>query len=220
MKTKTIIAIGAVSALGFLGFMILRSKRGFSSSIEPIPSWMRDQMRGVSWHAECPVSLDDLVLLKVRHWTPSGTVAQGELIINKNNALQIANVFRNLYAQKFPVERMDRIVKYNGDDPTSMAANNTAGFRCSTRERTKFHERGTWSEHAHGQGIDINPLYNPYVKGERIEPPGGAPYADRSVTHAQMVTPSVVQAFAQEGWKWGGDWRSAKDYQHFSVGGR
>jgi hypothetical protein len=30
----------------------------------------------------------------------------------------------------------------------------------------------------------------------------------------------VVRAFAREGWKWGGRWLGARDYQHFSVTGR
>ena len=30
----------------------------------------------------------------------------------------------------------------------------------------------------------------------------------------------VVSAFASIGWEWGGDWRSLKDYQHFSLTGR
>jgi len=27
------------------------------------------------------------------------------------------------------------------------------------------------------------------------------------------------EAFAAVGWKWGGDWTSLKDYQHFSANG-
>jgi hypothetical protein len=30
----------------------------------------------------------------------------------------------------------------------------------------------------------------------------------------------LVRAFAAVGWSWGGDWRGAKDYQHFSASGR
>jgi len=29
-----------------------------------------------------------------------------------------------------------------------------------------------------------------------------------------------VRAFTAEGWAWGGTWRSARDYQHFSRSGR
>jgi hypothetical protein len=30
----------------------------------------------------------------------------------------------------------------------------------------------------------------------------------------------VVKAFAKRGWKWGGNWKSLKDYQHFSKSGK
>jgi hypothetical protein len=30
----------------------------------------------------------------------------------------------------------------------------------------------------------------------------------------------VVRAFAAAGWAWGGAWRGARDYQHFSASGR
>jgi hypothetical protein len=29
----------------------------------------------------------------------------------------------------------------------------------------------------------------------------------------------VVRAFRSVGWRWGGNWRSLKDYQHFSATG-
>jgi hypothetical protein len=37
-----------------------------------------------------------------------------------------------------------------------------------------------------------------------------------------MIQPGgpVVRAFASIGWAWGGDWRTLKDYQHFSLTGR
>jgi hypothetical protein len=31
---------------------------------------------------------------------------------------------------------------------------------------------------------------------------------------------AVVRAFAAAGWDWGGAWRTARDYQHFSASGR
>ena len=39
-----------------------------------------------------------------------------------------------------------------------------------------------WSQHAYGAAIDINPVQNPYVRGRRVDPPAGRPFAaiDRS----------------------------------------
>ena len=220
MKRKTLVLIGALSGLGVIGFLVLRSRKQFTYKIEPIPESMKSDMKGVSWHSECPVSLEELVLVKADYLTLSGLPAKGELIVNKSQAEKVVAALKELYEMRFPLERMDRIIKYDGEDPKSMAANNTSAFRCSPLERERFHSRGTWSEHASGDAIDINPLYNPYVKGDVVQPPEGRPYVDRSKSHPYMVTPSVVSAFAKQGWKWGGDWKSLKDWQHFSAGGR
>ena len=48
------------------------------------------------------------------------------------------------------------------------------------------------------------------------------PYADRSVQAPGMIHAGdgVVQAFTAVGWTWGGTFRTAQDYQHFSATGR
>ena len=110
---------------------------------------------------------------------------------------------------------------YGGDDDRSMAADNTSGYNC---RRVAGTDR--WSDHAFGAAIDINPVQNPYVQPSGVAPPAGRRFAtlDRragadvpaGVIHADDV---VVRAFARIGWEWGGDWTSAKDYQHFSAAG-
>jgi hypothetical protein len=80
-----------------------------------------------------------------------------------------------------------------------------------------------WSEHSYGRAIDINPVQNPYVSGDgTVSPPAGAGFTDRSRAAPGMIVAddAVVRAFAAIGWEWGGDWSSAKDYQHFSASGR
>jgi hypothetical protein len=54
-----------------------------------------------------------------------------------------------------------------------------------------------------------------------VSPPAGAPYANRSRHDKGMVHRGdhAYRAFAQEDWKWGGDWSGTKDYQHFSRNG-
>ena len=123
----------------------------------------------------------------------------------------------DLYAQRFPIERMQPIDVYGGDDNRSISANNTSAFNC------RAVTGGTgWSEHAYGRAIDVNPFVNPYVKGTTVLPPEAAPYADRSRRDPGMIHAGdpVVQAFLARGWKWGGYWTSLKDYQHFSTTGR
>src|SRR6266511_238753 len=52
-----------------------------------------------------------------------------------------------------------------------------------------------------------------------VLPPAGAAYLDRRNVRPGMIVSGdvVTQAFAAEGFRWGGDWTSAKDYQHFEV---
>lgn len=171
-----------------------------------------------SWRAGCPVPLKDLRLLRLTHWGFDGRVHAGELVVNEDHARAVLGVFRELFESGFPIERMELVDVYGGEDDRSMAANNTSAFNC----RPSTGAPGEWSQHSYGMAIDINPVQNPYVtKSGNVDPPKGAAYADRS-TKAQGVihhNDAVVEAFTRIGWKWGGEWSSAKDYQHFSANG-
>jgi len=101
---------------------------------------------------------------------------------------------------------------YGGDDMTSMQDDNTSAFNCRVIAGTN-----RLSRHAYGLAIDVNPLYNPYVKGDVIQPPEGAAYLDRSRDVKGMIHAEDIcrREFMVRGWDWGGDWESRKDYQHF-----
>ena len=59
---------------------------------------------------------------------------------------------------------------YGADDDASMAANNTSGFNCR-----RVAGQRSWSEHAYGAAIDLNPVQNPYVRpGRSTRPPAAA----------------------------------------------
>ena len=170
-----------------------------------------------SWRPGCPVPVEDLRAVDVRHFGNDGAVHTGRLIVAARLAQDIVDIFRDLYVARFPVQRMEPIDKYGGDDMKSIKANNTSAFNC--REVTGG---GGWSEHAYGRAIDVNPFVNPYVKGGTVLPPEAAPYTDRSRNDPGMIhsDDAVVRAFAARGWAWGGYWSSLKDYQHFSTSGR
>ena len=80
----------------------------------------------------------------------------------------------------------------------------------------------SYSAHAYGLAIDLNPFQNPYQSGDLVIPERASAYLDRSWLRPGMITADgpVVRAFAGIGWSWGGDWQSLKDYQHFSATGR
>jgi len=190
--------------------------------VYPLPEAVIAQMTGVSWRAGCPVPLEQLALIELRHIDLTGDEQSGQLIIHKDEAAAVLSVFERLYAARFPIHQVRLIDHYGGDDDRSMADDNTSGFNC----------RGvgggaTWSQHAYGLAIDLNTIENPYVRtradgSPHVAPPAGAAFLDRTQLRPGMAVEGsvVVQAFDEIGWKWGGRWRSSKDYQHFSKTGK
>lgn len=170
-----------------------------------------------SWREGCPVHHTHLAALRVSYWGYDGQRHIGVLVMHATLTDELTQVMRQLYDARFPIRRIHPIDFYDGDDDLSMANNNTSMFNCRTVAGTD-----RWSEHAYGRAIDLNPIQNPYVKGSRVDPPAGRDWTDRShVVPGMIVRGDVVtSAFDAIGWGWGGDWRSAKDYQHFSGTGR
>lgn len=187
----------------------------FVGSSELIPDDVWTQMQGVSWKPGCPVGgRENLRLLRLSHHKPDGSVAQGELVVAASVAETIVSVFEELYQARFPIERMQRVDVYGGNDNASMRANNTSALNCRNVAGTS-----RWSQHSYGLAIDLNPLWNPWVRGSKVDPKEGAPWADRANIRPGMTTPGgpAVTAFTSRGWGWGGTWKTTKDYQHFSC---
>src|SRR5438067_3034433 len=186
----------------------------FRSTIAPIGESRRAQM--TSWHRGCPVGIDALRLVTVTYWGFDGQV-HGQLVLGRRHTRAVIRALGSLFAARFPIRRMRPIDEYRASDRRSMAADNTSAFNCRRVAGSR-----SWSEHAYGRAIDINPRENPSVEKGEVSPPAGAPYADRSRNAKGMIHAGdvVVRAFAAVGWGWGGSWNSPKDYQHFSATGR
>jgi hypothetical protein len=186
----------------------------FSSSVSTISASLATRMR-YSWRSGCPVPRSDLRYLRMTYLGFDGVARSGEMVVHRTATTKVISVFRRAYLARFPIARMRLVDDYRGSDDASMAANNTSAFNC---RRTSG---GTaWSQHSYGRAIDINPVQNPYVAGGVVEPPAGRAYVTRSPLRKGMVTWTVRDAFADIGWYWGGNWRSSKDYQHFSHNNR
>jgi hypothetical protein len=189
----------------------------FHASVTPIPAPVQQQMTGVSWRAGCPVPLSDLRLVKVSHYGFDGRVHTGRLVVNKDAATAIVEVFRRLYAVRFPISRMELVDAYGGDDFRSIEADNTSAFNC----RPVSGGSG-WSQHAYGRAIDVNPVENPYVASDGTTAHRASrPYLDRGRPRPGMAYAggALVEAFTAVGWGWGGAWSGVRDYQHFSSSG-
>ena len=186
-----------------------------------LPEEVRQRVWGVSYQENDTVSLEELRYLRVLHMGFDGQAHIGELIVNQLIAEDILAIMRELYRQSYPIEKMLLIDTYGAEDALSMADNNTSAF--NYRE---IAGSSRLSKHAKGLAIDINPLYNPYVKQEgdgqvTVSPPEGAAYADRGGDFPYKIEGDGLccQLFGEYGFTWGGSWNSVKDYQHFEYAG-
>ncbi len=189
-----------------------------------IPKDVKSRMLGKSLPKNATkISISDLRFLKLLHYTLDGKIKTGEMVVNKAIAHDVIDIFRELYNNKYPIERMQLIDDFNANDEESMRANNTSGFCYREIKGSK-----RLSKHSQGRAVDINPLYNPCfrivfnTKGDsigykRLQPETAAPYTNRSKTFPYKLTANdlAVKLFKKKGFTWGGNWKRSKDYQHF-----
>ena len=155
--------------------------------------------------------------LTVKYVDFQGRTQEGVIICNHIIADDLCDIFEQLYKEKYPIERIRPISEYGDDDERSMRANNTSCYCYRVVEgSTKL------SKHARGLAIDINPLYNPCVRRKKdgtllVQPETGKPYVDRKKLFRYKITRRDLcyRLFTAHGFRWGGDWRSLKDFQHF-----
>jgi hypothetical protein len=171
-----------------------------------------------SYRAGCPVGPAELRAVRLSYWGFDGRARVGLLVVNRRVTREVVTVFRRLYRARFPIRRMVPVSRYRGSDDASAAADNTSGFNCRAAVGSTT---GSWSMHAYGLAIDVNPVENPYVLGSRVLPPAGRRYLDRARRRPGMAVAGgvLIEAFARVGWKWGGTWTGSPDYQHFSTTG-
>jgi D-alanyl-D-alanine carboxypeptidase len=202
--------------------LALVALHSYESSVQPLPAPLEERLEGRFWKPGCPVPLSDLRLLTVTHWGFDGREHEGQLVVHRDSARQLATVFRKLHALKFPIRHM-RLDDMYGPRRARPADNDISGaFHCRRAVPSPCGSgSGNWSNHAYGHAIDLNPTENPYVGCGAVHDRRGAAYVDRTRLRKGMVTPAVVRAFASIGWGWGGSWTGdTKDYMHFSTTGR
>ena len=182
----------------------------------PIPDEIFAKMQGKSYKDDCTIPRDDLRYIHVLHKNIEGETLEGEMVCSTLIAEDLLEIFRELYEQNYPIEKMRLIDEYDANDELSMTDNNSSCFNYRTISHTN-----KISKHGLGIAVDINTLYNPYTKvvdGERIiEPAAGAPYLDRDADFPYKIERGDLcyNLFISHGFEWGGDWTDRKDYQHF-----
>jgi hypothetical protein len=171
-----------------------------------------------SWHPGCPVALSGLRLVTMTYRGFDRKVHTGRLVVNAAVTGKLILVFGKLFAMRYPIRTMVPVDAYHGSDFASIQADNTSAFNC--RDATGS---SSWSEHAYGLAVDLDPCENPYVSASGYEAHQRCrKYVDRSRPDRGVIHAGdeVVRAFAAAGWGWGGSWQGARDYQHFSANGR
>jgi hypothetical protein len=175
------------------------------------------------WHKGCPVALSDLRLLTVSYRDRHGHLQMGQLVVNERAAAPLSRVFRRLFRLHFPIRHMKFSDFYGPMSARPRDGDVTASFECRQAVPspcTGGKGTGTWSMHAYGLAVDINPVENPYVGCGQSRDPKTKPYFDRARHRPLMVTSNAVRAFGSVGWGWGGSWAgNTKDYMHFSSTG-
>lgn len=174
------------------------------------------RIKGKSYKDDCTVPLEDLRYLHVLHVGFDGQTHEGEIICNKAIAEDLLEIFEQLYEAGYQIEKIKLVDEYNAEDEASMADNNSSCFNFRfISHTTKI------SNHGKGMAIDINPLYNPYIKtvngNLNIEPANSTSYVDRAADFPHKIdeTDLAYQLFTAHGFSWGGAWTTSKDYQHF-----
>lgn len=181
-----------------LGDDVIGRMKGKSLPADKV-QWARKELRHVT----------------VLHVGIDGKTHKGEIVCNKLIAEDLREIFLELYRQRYVIERISLVDEYEGDDNASMRDNNTSCFNYRMISGTN-----RLSNHGRGLAIDINPLYNPWVRGNKVDPVQGRPYAfNRKKVKAKVpiitTDDACYKLFIKHGFTWGGSWNSSKDYQHF-----
>jgi D-alanyl-D-alanine carboxypeptidase len=186
----------------------------FTSSVTPVPP---DVIARSTWREGCPVAVEDLSYIMMSFWGFDERPHTGEMIVHAEAAENVVAAFSRLYAARFPIEEMRVIAAAELEAPPYGDGNNTTAFACRPARGGS-----SWSQHAFGLAVDINPFHNPYQRGDLVLPELASAYTDRADLRPGMIVAGdiVTTAFADIGWGWGGTWTGLTDPQHFSRNGR
>ena len=207
---------------------------GATLSVRELSEQERAGMTGVSWKEGCPVPLSELVSVEL---------PRGNLVVHRLVAEEVRSALAEALAAGFVIDRAAPIEVFGGSDDASMVANNSSGFNC--RPITVSVAPGApppapkFSVHSCGLAIDLNPLWNPYIKPKELSafterratregktlrdyclentercvvlPPSGVEHLRAMQAGTVTANSAVVTAFTRRGWTWGGSWPASPE---------
>jgi hypothetical protein len=191
----------------------------FVGRVTALPPGLEEEMRGTTWKPGCPVPLDDLRLTAVSYWGFDARPHVGPLVVNESAAIDLVWVFRQLFEHRFPIHNLKLAREFHpAQDDHDTPGDPTAAFNCRPVVTPTGPSATTFSQHAYGLAVDINPIENPFVLDGYVRNRYSRPYRDRSKHAPGMIHDGdiVVRSFEAIGWGWGGLWSNGQDYMHFS----
>jgi hypothetical protein len=150
----------------------------------------------------------ELRLISVEYFSFDEKLHRGQILIHKDLVKDIIEIFEIIKVQRFPIAKVIPINKYDWSDDLSTYDNNTSAFNYRYVKGTK-----KLSVHSYGRAIDINPVQNPHVINRETSP--NKKKYNSAISGTITSSSFLVKKFINRGWKWGGHWKSSKDYQHF-----
>ncbi len=221
MKAIALLLVAAVLSAA-VATTTARASAGFEPGIAKLTFAQERALRtSGEWHPGCPVARSQLRLVTTRYYGFDHRFHLGQIVVNEAVAPQVVRAFRKLFMLRFPIRRMSFAAAYG---PHPKWNDLTASFECRNAAASPCTGKGTmktWSMHAYGEAVDVDPTENPYVGCGMTHDKTALSYVKRSNVRPGMVTTAIYRrTFGALGWGWGGLWNgSTKDYMHFSVNG-
>jgi len=148
--------------------------------------------------------IEALVLVDVDYRGFNNEIYKGQVVIHKDLESSITEVFRRILSEtNFLMTSVSPLSMFNWN---SSAKNNNSG----AFDPRLIANSDEISDHAFGAAIDINPLLNPWVQEDSENS-----FYNPNKKGTLEAYSKVVKIFEEEGWKWGGNWKNSKDWQHF-----
>ena len=223
MEVRNLLMAGVLCSAALVGLSEVAQ-----ASISPVTPELCELMKTTNVITDKnPVGCDRLRVVSFDFTNFEGRVEQGSITVLDAFAPYVQSIFNDLHHMAFPLKVARGLEHYLGNDGASMADNNTSAF--NGRAITGG---SSWSLHAYGAAIDLNPIQNPYIN---IQPTGQAMIdpvvSARAYVNRMQFRPEkperfglaepVVNVFTNYGFiNWGGYFNYPIDYQHFEVSPR
>jgi hypothetical protein len=206
--------------------LVALSAQAYHATSGPLTATAKHELVASNhWNPKCPVPLSGLRLITLSFWGWDGQPHTGQLVVNAKVVGTVEAAFGKLYAMRFPVHHMKLSDAYGPVSVWPKDLDVTYSFSCRQAVKSPCSKggstgTGSWSMHAYGEAIDLNPIENPYVGCGQTRDKTSVSFMKRTPLRKGMVTPAAIDAFTSVGWGWGGSWYgSTKDYMHFSANG-